>query len=106
MINKIKRLLSITDDKQDDLLNDLIELCEVPILNRIQEDVVPKRLQPCLIEFVIVRYNRLNSEGYASEGVEGGSISFVNNYMETIEDEIEAYISFRDNKKARGIKFI
>lgn len=106
MIDKIKCLLSIEDDKQDDLLNNLIYLCETPILNRIQEDTVPRQLEPCLINFVIIRYNRLNSEGFSSESVEGGSISFVENYMASIDGEIEVYIALRDKKKKRSIKFI
>ena len=106
MLDKIKLLLGIKNNEKDELIEELISLCATPILNYINEEELPLRLNSCLIEFVIVRYNRLNSEGYASEGIDGSSISFIDNYFETIKGQLDDYISVRESRAKRGIKFI
>lgn len=106
MLDRIKRLLGIKDDSKDELIEELITLCATPILNYINEEEIPKRLESCLIEFVIVRYNRLNSEGYSTEGMDGASITFIENYFETIKGQLDDYISVRESRAKRGIKFI
>ena len=105
MLEKIKLLLGITDESKDDLLNELIYLCSSPILNYINEDDIPSKLNSCLIEFVIVRYNRLNSEGYNSESIDGASVNYVDNYFETIRGQLDSYIDNRENIKKKRIKF-
>lgn len=106
MIDKIKLLLGIKDNSKDELINELINICATPILNYIGEDDIPLRLNSCLIEFVIVRYNRLNSEGYASESIDGASISFNDNYFETIKSQLDDYLYIKEKKSKRSIKFI
>lgn len=106
MLDKIKLLLGIKDNSKDELLNELITLCATPICNYIGEDELPLKLNSCLIEFVIVRYNRLNSEGFNSESIDGASISFIDNYFETIKSQLDDYLYVKNNKSKRSIKFI
>ena len=81
MINKVKTLLGVEDN--DKLLNEIIEITEYKILNYINKKTLPTELEFILIELVISRFNRIGSEGIASESVDGKSVSYeddFNNY--------------------------
>lgn len=106
ILEKIKMLLGIKDDSKDELIENLISLCAEPILNYINEEEIPLRLNSCLIEFVIVRYNKLNSEGYVSEGIDGASINYIDNYFETIKGQLDDYLIVKKQRNKKGIKFI
>ena len=106
LIDKIKMLLSIKDNSKDELIENLISLCAEPILNYIGEDEIPLRLHGCLIEFVVIRYNRLNAEGYTSESIDGTSVNYIDNYFDSIKSQLDDYIIFREKRSKRSIRFI
>lgn len=98
-------MLSIEDDDRDDLLNDILNICKNPILLEINEATIPPQLEWILIEVVVARYNQLNHEGYASESVEGGSITFNDDLLVKYEKYFKKYL---ENKSLNtvGIEFI
>ena len=101
MINKIKILLGITDN--DELLNEIIEITEYKILNYINKKTLPDELEFILIELAVERYNRIGSEGIASESVDGKNVSY--------EDSFENYKTYLDdyifkNDKNKGFKLL
>ena len=81
LLNRIKTLLGVTDN--DELIDEIIELTKSKILNYINELEIPKELEFILIELAIQRFNRIGSEGIASENIDGKSVSY--------EDDFEAY---------------
>ena len=81
LLNRIKILLGVTDN--DELIDEIIELTKSKILNYINELEIPKELEFILIELAIQRFNRIGSEGIASENIDGKSVSY--------EDDFEAY---------------
>ena len=87
MINKIKILLGITDN--DELLNEIIEITEYKILNYINKKTLPGELEFILIELAISRFNKIGSEGFASESTDGKSISY--------KDDFENYKQYLDD---------
>ena len=87
MINKIKILLGITDN--DELLNEIIEITECKILNYINKKTLPGELEFILVEMAISRFNKIGSEGFASESTDGKSISY--------EDDFENYKQYLDD---------
>ena len=87
MINKIKILLGITDN--DELLNEIIEITEYKILNYINKKTLPGELEFILVEMAISRFNKIGSEGFASESTDGKSISY--------EDDFENYKQYLDD---------
>ena len=101
MINKVKILLGITDN--DELLNEIIEITEYKILNYINKKILPAELEFILIELVISRFNRIGSEGIASESVDGKSVSYeddFNNYKHCLDDYVLR------NSKNKGFKLL
>lgn len=106
MLNKVKLFLSISDDSKDELLEAIKDICEAKILNYIQLEILPRELEGVLLELIILRYNKLNSEGFNSESIEGSSVSYIGDIFELVKDELDLYILKRDNRKKRGISFI
>ena len=81
LLNRVETLLGVFDNSN--LVNEIIELTKEKILNYINEDELPRELEFILVELSIQRYNRIGSEGIASESVDGKSVSY--------EDDFEAY---------------
>ena len=101
LVNRIKVLLGVTEN--DELINEIIELTKDKILNYINETELPNELEFVLVELAIQRYNRIGSEGIASESVDGKSVSY--------DDDFENYKPYLDdyiykNGTNKGFKLI
>ena len=94
LVNRIKVLLGVTEN--DELINEIIELTEDKILNYINETELPNELEFVLIELAIQRYNKIGSEGIASESVDGRTTSY--------EDDFESYKQYLDDYISRSGK--
>ena len=101
LLNRIKVLLGVSEN--DDLVSEIIELTKEKILNYINKTELPNELEFVLIELSIQRYNRIGSEGIASESVDGKSVSY--------EDDFETYKHYLDeymtrNNTSRGFRLL
>ena len=101
LLNRIKVLLGVSEN--DDLVSEIIELTREKILNYINKTELPNELEFVLIELSIQRYNRIGSEGIASESVDGKSVSY--------EDDFETYKHYLDeymtrNNTSRGFRLL
>ena len=74
LLNRIKTLLGITDN--DELIYEIVEITKEKILNYINEKELPKELEFILIELAIERFNKIGSEGIASESIDGKNVSY------------------------------
>ena len=84
IVSRMKVLLGTTNTTDDEeLLYEIVEITKSKILNYINKKVLPKELEFVLVELAIQRYNRIGSEGIASESVDGKSVSY--------DDDFEAY---------------
>ena len=101
LLNRIKTLLQIQDN--DELIYEIVEITKEKILNYINEKELPKELEFILIELAVERYNRIGSEGIASESVDGKSVSYEDNF-ESCKQYLDDYI-FRNNKN-KGFKLL
>ena len=101
LLNRIKVLLGVSEN--DALVSEIIELTKEKILNYINKTELPNELEFVLIELSIQRYNRIGSEGIASESVDGKSVSY--------EDDFETYKHYLDeymtrNNTSRGFRLL
>ena len=101
LLNRIKTLLQIQDN--DELIYEIVEITKEKILNYINEKELPSELEFILIELSIERYNRIGSEGIASESVDGKNISYDDNF-ENYKTYLDDYI-FK-NGKNKGFKLL
>ena len=103
LLNRIKVLLGITSNDNAELLNEIIELIKSKILHDIDKTELPKELEFVLVELSIQRYNKIGSEGIASESVDGKSVSYEADF-EGYKHYLDDYIS--KNSISKGFRLI
>ena len=92
-MNTLERLRIILGvENQDDLLLEILRITEERILAYTGFSDIPDDLQWLLVELAAQRFNRIGSEGFSSESVDGNSVSY-----DTINDSIGEYKAFLDN---------
>lgn len=96
MLDKIKLLIGITEESQDNLLNIIIDSINARLKILLGVDIIPKELEYIVVDVAIARFNRIGSEGAASHSIEGESINFESDF-EAYMPEINAY---RDSNSA------
>ena len=101
LLNRIKTLLNI--EGNENLIYEITELTKSKILNYINEEELPLELEFVLVELTIQRYNRIGSEGIASESVDGKSVSY-EDIFENYKPYLDDYIS--RNGKSKGYKLL
>lgn len=106
VLDKVKTLIGLDDDKQDAQLGVIINNIENHLKYLIEKDAVPDYLQYIVIEISVRRYNRLGSEGMRTDSEEGHSVTFYD-----LKDDFEPYTRIidreteRDGLKRRQVKF-
>ena len=98
MLERIKTLLGITDNLQDDVLTIIIENVEEHLTYLLGRDV-PSNLQFIVTEISVMRYNRLGSEGMKSELVEGHRTDF-----HEPKDDFQPYLSIIDKEVEKDLE--
>ena len=101
LLNRVETLLGVFDNSN--LVNEIIELTKEKILNYINEDELPKELEFVLVELSIQRYNRIGSEGIASESVDGKSVSYEDDF-ENYKQDLKNYMNKKNN--SRGFRLL
>lgn len=92
MLERIKTLLGIADNLQDELLNEIIKNVEGHLTYLLGKDV-PLNLRFIVIEISVMRFNRLGAEGMKSKLVEGHRTD----YYEP-KDDFQPYLSIIENE--------
>lgn len=92
MLERIKTLLDIKDNRQDEPLNIIIENVSSHLKALLGKDI-PAELNYIVEEITVRRFNRLGTEGMRSESVEGHSVTFYDLKDEFVpyEDVINAH---------------
>lgn len=91
-LDKIKVLLGIKDDLQDDVLTIIIDDVRSHMLLLLKANAIPQPLEYIIREISVRRFNRLGSEGYKSESTDGHSINFYD-----LDKEFDPYLSIIDD---------
>ena len=104
LLNRVKVLLGITNNDNTELLNEIIELTKSKILNYIDKTELPEELEFVLVELAIKRFNRIGSEGFTSETVDGKTMSYEESEFEGYEKYLDDYIC--KNNINKGFKLI
>lgn len=109
MLARIKTLLGIQDDLQNDVLGIIIENVTSHLLGKLKRvnksiKAVPKELNYIIEEISIRRYNRIGTEGAKAETVEGHRIEFyeLEKDFTPYEDIIDGYGESDDGSSKRG----
>ena len=92
LLNRIKTLLNI--EGNEELILEIVNITESKILNYINATEMPKELEFVLIELSVQRFNRIGSEGIASESIDGKSVSY--------DDDFTGYKHYLDDYISRN----
>ena len=92
LLNRIKTLLNI--EGNDELIIEIVNITEAKILNYINAIEIPIELEFVLIELSVQRFNRIGSEGIASESIDGKSIHY--------DDDFTGYKHYLDDYISRN----
>ena len=84
MLERIKLLLSIADDEQDELLSTLIVLCQEEAYIYCNLEEYDSKLDFIVTQMVIERFNRIGSEGLVSQNHSGVSSAYTNFYSDKV----------------------
>lgn len=111
MLEDVKLLLGIDCDDRDDLLNLLINTASIQLLNKLKVigdiKIIPEELRYIVIELVIIRFNKIGSEGIQTENVEGYTATYTSTELSQYNDEIQSYIDNQQGKsKERVVRFL
>lgn len=85
MLEDIKVLLGITDDKRDRLINVLIKSVTQELKSLTNAKEIPENL---IIDMVIVRYDRRGSETLSTASYNGQTENYVSIYPSYIQNQI------------------
>ena len=104
-LENVKLLLSINDDKQDELLGIIISNTEKRLISLLPVDIeqVPDRLGYIIEEVAVKRFNRVGAEGMTQESVDGRSNTFQSNDFDEYMDVIDQYTPRTTGKRGAGI---
>ena len=99
IVSRMKVLLGITDNTDnEELLYEIVEITKSKILNYINQTKIPKELEFVLVELSIQRFNRIGSEGIASESIDGKSVSYDDDFI-GYKHYLDDYISRNSVRK-------
>ena len=106
--NVIKRLLNMDtttmDDPSSELLDDLVELVEEQLKNRLGGmEYVPEELNYIVINVTVARFNQIGDEGKSSMTVEGESAAWLTDLFAPFGEDIQRYLD-RENGSVHGGK--
>ncbi|MCY1577194.1 phage head-tail connector protein [Staphylococcus pettenkoferi] len=105
VLENVKKLLSIDDDKQDELLEIIISNTEKRLISLLPLDIeqVPDRLEYIVEEVAVKRFNRVGAEGMTQESIDGRSNTFQSNDFDEYMDVIDALFPKETSKRGRGV---
>lgn len=91
MLENIKLLLNIQDNSKDNLLNYLISNVKQKILTYTNQTEILPSMEYIVDELVILRYNKLGSEGLQSESYSGISQTFNQDIPSDIKSQLNQF---------------
>lgn len=99
VLDTVKTLAGIKDNLQDDVIKTLEVMTREQLAMLVDEDSVPKKLEPIIQHVVLARFNRLGNEGYSSYSQEGESISYPSSDFDEYSSTISHYMSEQNRGK-------
>lgn len=91
MLENIKLLLNIQDNSKDNLLSYLISNAKQKILTYTNQTEILPSMEYIVDELVILRYNKLGSEGLQSESFSGVSQTFNQDIPQDIKSQLNQF---------------
>lgn len=95
MLEKIKLLLNITSEAEDELLTVLIALCKDEATVFCNLNDYSEKLNSAVIAMVIERYNKIGTEGISAVTTSGTQETYLDGYSEYVLSLLRKYRKVR-----------
>lgn len=106
MLDDLKKLLGIKDDKQDDVLLLIINGTKKRLKALLGGVEPPDELSYIVLDVSVIRFNRIGSEGLASHTVEGESQSWDSDDFLGYKQDIQTWIDAQKEAKRGRVRFL
>lgn len=106
LLTRLKRLLGLTEDAQDEMLLGILETVYARLCVRLGVEAIPEELLYLVEEAAVIRFNRIGSEGMASHTVEGEAVSFSGDEFASFSDDIQAWQLAKTEPKKGRVRFL
>ncbi|WGX77596.1 phage head-tail connector protein (plasmid) [Paraclostridium bifermentans] len=78
-------------NQPDTLLNDLIEETQEDLKGYLNREDIPVALNSTLLELIVIKCNRLGTEGISSESFSGVSTSYIDGFSKDVVRKLNRY---------------
>lgn len=93
MIEQTKRLIGITDELQDVMITDILNITEARLKRKLNTtESIPSEMEYIVIEVSIKRFNRIGAEGMTKKTLEGLTQEFSEDDFKEFESDIAEYL--------------
>lgn len=106
MLDDLKKLLGIKDDKQDDVLLLIISGTKKRLKALLGGVEPPDELSYIVLDVSVIRFNRIGSEGLASHTVEGESQSWDSDDFLGYKQDIQTWLDAQKEAKRGRVRFL
>jgi hypothetical protein len=106
MLDDLKKLLCIKDDKQDDVLLLIISGTKKRLKALLGGVEPPDELSYIVLDVSVIRFNRIGSEGLASHTVEGESQSWDSDDFSGYKQDIQMWLDAQKEAKRGRVRFL
>ena len=86
-------------DISDALLRAVLDIVEEDFIDYTRCESLPENIDGLMVMMAKERINQFGAEGFASEGVAGSSVSFLDDYSPTIYKRMNKYRHIRTPRK-------
>lgn len=101
IIEDVKILLDISDNLQDDLLEQLKKQVESHFKVYANIDMIDEKYNFIIVDVVVKRFNRLGAEGMKVQSIQGASATYDYDDFKTYDNIIN-----KIHHSVKGVKFI
>lgn len=91
MLDKLKLILGITDNSKDDLLSLILDTVIQEFLDYTNREDIPDGSNAVVLQMAVIQYNRIGSQGVASQSYSGVSESYIDGYPSNILKQLNRY---------------
>lgn len=91
LLEQTKLLISLSDSTKDALLELLIQKTKDEVLLYTNKTEYLETMDNVVIDIVVIKYNRIGSEGLASQSYSGASESYLTEYPDYINKQLNTF---------------
>lgn len=91
MLDRLKLILGLSDNSKDGILNLILDVAIQEFLDYTNREDIPNGANAVVLQMAVIQYNRIGSQGLASQAYSGVSESYIDGYPDNIKKQLNRY---------------